>query len=169
MDNKPPPAKKVKTEALNNAMPTDAGVQQPVDTPEDSVKPRAQYRITDLPVPIQADQRWAKKFLPTVILWAGSQEDCWNFPDATLLRHIQVIFNATYPELDLMVVQNGVVFSLVSPFSSSTCIKKFTSINRLFNGFQNGEATSAQQQSHLLLTSWWQTKNATCRSLQNFF
>jgi hypothetical protein len=114
----PPAAKKTKTESVTHSVnaPTQ---QQPdqlrVDTPQQSVKPRAQYRNTDLPAPVQADQRWTKKFLPTMLLWAGSQEEqLWNMLDAMLLEHIQLVFNAVYPELSLTVVQNGVVFSLVS-------------------------------------------------------
>lgn len=92
------------------------GVQ--FDTPAGSVKPRAQYRTTDLPAPVQADQRWAKKFCPTVILWMGSLEDdlVWTITDVKLLERIQIIFDVVYPELSLKVAQNGVIFSLASFF-----------------------------------------------------
>ncbi|KAG1729340.1 uncharacterized protein EDB91DRAFT_1085780 [Suillus paluster] len=80
-----------------------------------SAKPKeqqSQYQNTDLPEKVQADHCWAKKFLPTMMLWAGSQESLWSIPDATLLMHIQIIFQAVYPELNLTIVQNSVVFSL---------------------------------------------------------
>ncbi|KAG1829836.1 hypothetical protein EV424DRAFT_392168 [Suillus variegatus] len=83
-----------------------------VDTPHDNLKPRSQYRNTDLPEQVQTDHRWAKKFLPTMMLWAGSQESLWSIPDETLLTHIQIAFHAVYPELNLVIVQNGAVFSL---------------------------------------------------------
>ncbi|KAG1908780.1 uncharacterized protein F5891DRAFT_937724, partial [Suillus fuscotomentosus] len=71
-------------------------------------KPRAQYRNTDLPEQVQTDHRWAKKFLPTMMLWAGSQESLWSIPDETLLTHIQIAFQAVYLELNLVIVQNDV-------------------------------------------------------------
>ncbi|KAG1883956.1 hypothetical protein F4604DRAFT_1575107, partial [Suillus subluteus] len=71
-----------------------------------------QYRNTDLPEQVQADHRWAKKFLLTMTLWAGSQESLWSIPDATLLTHIQIAFKAVYPEMNLTIVLNGVIFSL---------------------------------------------------------
>ncbi|KIK35057.1 hypothetical protein CY34DRAFT_44400, partial [Suillus luteus UH-Slu-Lm8-n1] len=79
-----------------------------------SVKPQAQYQNTDLPVPVQGDQRWTKKFLPTVLLWMGSLENdlVWTIVDANLLKQIQVVFNVVYLELSIQLAQNGVVFSL---------------------------------------------------------
>ncbi|KAG2054281.1 hypothetical protein BDR06DRAFT_1007953 [Suillus hirtellus] len=41
-----------------------------------------------------------------------SQESLWSIPDETLLTHIQIAFQAVYPELNLVIVQNGAVFSL---------------------------------------------------------
>lgn len=115
-----PAPKRVKTTAPISAPPVQA--QQPAvqfDTPAKSVKPRAQYRNTDLPVPVQGDQRWTKKFLPTVLLWMGSLENdlVWTIADANLLEQIQVVFNVVYPELSIQLAQNGVVFSLVCSFS----------------------------------------------------
>ncbi|KAG1896793.1 uncharacterized protein F5891DRAFT_1192689 [Suillus fuscotomentosus] len=40
------------------------------------------------------------------------QESLWSIPDETLLTHIQIAFQAVYPELNLVIVQNGAVFSL---------------------------------------------------------
>ncbi|KAG1728144.1 uncharacterized protein EDB91DRAFT_1253568 [Suillus paluster] len=115
VDMDTPAPKRVKTTAPINATPAQA--QQPVvqcDTPAKSVKPWAQYRNTNLPAPVQGDQHWTKKFLPTVLLWMGSLEDdlVWTITDANLLKHIQVMFNAVYLELSIQLVQNGVVFSL---------------------------------------------------------
>ncbi|KAG1728221.1 hypothetical protein EDB19DRAFT_2042616 [Suillus lakei] len=47
-----------------------------------------------------------------MILWAGSQESLWSIPDATLLTHVQIIFQAIYPDVNLTIVLNGAVFSL---------------------------------------------------------
>ncbi|KAG1882349.1 hypothetical protein F4604DRAFT_1921498 [Suillus subluteus] len=115
-DVKPSATKKVKVESSStsvNAAPAPKEQQSVnVDTPHDKLKPRAQYRGTDLPEQVQADNRWAKKFLPTMILWAGSQECLWSIPDATLLTHVQIVFQAIYPDVNLTIVLNGAVFSL---------------------------------------------------------
>src|SRR5258708_7604056 len=116
-------AKRVRTEPT--AVPTSttpAQAQQPgaqLNMPAKLVKPQVQYQNTDLPVPVQGDQCWAKKYLPTILLWMGSLEEdhVWTIADAKLLKHIQVAFEAMYPELSIQVVQNGVVFSLVYFFS----------------------------------------------------
>ncbi|KAG1720917.1 uncharacterized protein EDB91DRAFT_1088646 [Suillus paluster] len=115
VDMDTPAPKRVKTTAPINATPAQA--QQPVvqcNMPAKSVKPWVQYRNTNLPAPVQGDQRWTKKFLPTVLLWMGSLEDdlVWTIADANLLKHIQVVFDAVYLELSIQLVQNGVVFSL---------------------------------------------------------
>ncbi|KAG2335667.1 hypothetical protein BDR05DRAFT_1003682 [Suillus weaverae] len=114
VDTNTPAAKRVKTEPITapiSATPAQAQPEVQFDTPAKSVKPRAQYRTTDLPAPVQADQRWAKKFCPTVILWMGSLEDdlVWTITDVKLLEHVQIIFDAVYPELSLKVAQNGTV------------------------------------------------------------
>lgn len=127
-DVKPALTKKAKLESLKvsmslrdtSAKPKEQSVN--VDTPHDNLKPRSQYRNTDLPEQVQTDHRWAKKFLPTMMLWAGSQESLWSIPDETLLTHIQIAFHAVYPELNLVIVQNGAVFSLVG-FSPAICLQ----------------------------------------------
>jgi len=48
-----------------------------------------------------------------MMLWAGGQENVWNIPDAILLPHIQMVFDAVYPELNLTVIQGGAIFLLV--------------------------------------------------------
>jgi len=97
----------------HDATPAQALQSVQADTPQDLLKPRAQYRHTDLPAQVQMDHRWAKKFLPTMMLWAGGQENVWNIPDAILLPHIQMVFDAVYLELNLTVIQGGAIFSLV--------------------------------------------------------
>ncbi|KAG2029391.1 hypothetical protein BDR03DRAFT_987785 [Suillus americanus] len=114
-DVKPALTKKAKVLSTSlGATPAKPKEQQSlnVDMPHNNLKPRAQYQNTDLPDQVQVDHCWAKKFLPTMMLWAGSQESLWSIPDATLLTHIQIVFQAVYPELNLAIVQNGAVFSL---------------------------------------------------------
>ncbi|KAG1717744.1 hypothetical protein EDB19DRAFT_1839290 [Suillus lakei] len=47
-------------------------------------------------------------------LWAGSQETLWSIQDVTLLTHIQIIFQAIYPDMNLAIVLNGAIFLLLS-------------------------------------------------------
>ncbi|KAG1807399.1 hypothetical protein EV424DRAFT_1329537 [Suillus variegatus] len=78
------------------------------------MKARGAYRTVDLPAAMQADQRWTKKYLPTIMLWAGSYEDIWVIPDDVLLHHAQLIFDAVYKDLNIVLVHNGVVHSLTA-------------------------------------------------------
>ncbi|KAG1753703.1 uncharacterized protein EDB91DRAFT_1242676 [Suillus paluster] len=116
---KPALTKKAKVESVKFSTSLGATSAKPkeqqsvkVDTPHDNLKPQLQYQNTNLPEQVQADHHWAKKFFLTMMLWASSQESLWSIPDATLLTHIQIIFQAVYLELNLTIVQNGVVFSL---------------------------------------------------------
>ncbi|KAG2355567.1 hypothetical protein BDR07DRAFT_1381434 [Suillus spraguei] len=70
------------------------------------------YRTTDLPAVMQVDQRWVKKIIPTIMLWAGSYEDIWSIPDEVLLHHAQLVFNVVYNDLDIVIVHGGVIHSL---------------------------------------------------------
>ncbi|KAG0701184.1 hypothetical protein DFH29DRAFT_806650 [Suillus ampliporus] len=78
------------------------------------MKPRSAYHNIDLPATMQVNQRWTKKYLPTVMLWAGSYEDLWTIPDEVLLLHAQLIFNVVYKELKINLVHGGVVHSLTA-------------------------------------------------------
>ncbi|OJA17975.1 hypothetical protein AZE42_08949, partial [Rhizopogon vesiculosus] len=107
---KAPPCKRVKVEPT--AIPATRH-QEKMDTTPDRLKSRGNYRNTDLPAAVQADQRWAKRFLPTVMLWAGNYEDVWSIPDDVLHFHVQLTFDAVYPELAITAVHGGVLHSLV--------------------------------------------------------
>jgi hypothetical protein len=114
-DSKPPAPKKIKVGAsAARARATPAVKRQlNVDTVLENMKPRSAYRNVDLPATLQVDQRWAKKYLPTIMLWAGSYEDLWTIPDDVLLLHAQLIFNAVYKELNITIAHGGVIHSLV--------------------------------------------------------
>ncbi|KAG2112035.1 uncharacterized protein F5147DRAFT_792726, partial [Suillus discolor] len=117
-DSKPPALKKAKIESsLIHARNTPAIERLlNVDTAPDRMKPRSAYRNVDLPAMMQVDQRWTKKYLPTVMLWAGSYEDIWTIPDDVLLLHAQLILNVVYKELNITIVHGGVIHSLRSDF-----------------------------------------------------
>ncbi|KAG1903739.1 uncharacterized protein F5891DRAFT_977309 [Suillus fuscotomentosus] len=59
----------------------------------------------------------AKKFLPTLYLWAGSQNDLWQFLDAPLVKALQSIYDVVYSEesdLDYKVTAQGSVFGVAT-------------------------------------------------------
>ncbi|KAG0699125.1 hypothetical protein DFH29DRAFT_877529 [Suillus ampliporus] len=87
--------------------------QPNMDTVPEQMKPHSAYCNVDLPATMQVNQCWTKKYLPTVMLWAGSYEDIWTIPDEVLLLHAQLIFNVVYKELKITLVHGGVVHSLV--------------------------------------------------------
>jgi hypothetical protein len=130
------------------------------DTKPEQMKKRGAYRNSDLPAAVQADQRWTKKFLPTIMLWAGNYDDIWSIPDDVLLRHVQLIFDVVYKEFKITAVPNGVMHSLVSPpFHHLTTITTTGFISRRHNAFRNGAVILARRQ----LSSYW----TSCRETRN--
>ncbi|KAG1747267.1 uncharacterized protein EDB91DRAFT_1079861 [Suillus paluster] len=115
-DSKSPAPKKIKVgapTACAHGTPT-IKRQLNVDTVPENMKPCSAYCNVDLPATMQVDQRWAKKYLPTAMLWAGSYEDLWTIPDDILLLHAQLIFNAVYKELNITIVHGSVIHSLTA-------------------------------------------------------
>ncbi|KAG1725442.1 hypothetical protein EDB19DRAFT_1947213 [Suillus lakei] len=90
-----------------------------VDTAPEHMKSCGVYHMADLPPVMQADQRWAKTFLPTIMMWAGSYKDIWSIPDDVLLHHVQLIFNVVYHELKIVVVHGGVTAQHISEWRSN--------------------------------------------------
>ncbi|KAG1749251.1 hypothetical protein EDB19DRAFT_1629864 [Suillus lakei] len=78
------------------------------------MKPNSSYRNVDLPATMQVDQCWTKQYLPTIMLWAGNYQEIWNIPDEVLLLHAQLIFDAVYKELNINIIQGGVIHSLIA-------------------------------------------------------
>ncbi|KAG1726101.1 hypothetical protein EDB19DRAFT_1643704 [Suillus lakei] len=78
------------------------------------MKSHGAYRTSDLPPAMQADQRWTKKFIPTIMMWAGSYDDIWSIPDDVLLHHVQLVFDVVYPELKIVIVHGGVIHLLTA-------------------------------------------------------
>ncbi|KAG1728599.1 uncharacterized protein EDB91DRAFT_1086013 [Suillus paluster] len=58
------------------------------------------------------DNKWAREFLPTVILWLGTQDKLWAVSDPNLLHACQEIFKVVYPNIWYQVVMSGSVFSV---------------------------------------------------------
>ncbi|KAG1745477.1 uncharacterized protein EDB91DRAFT_151167 [Suillus paluster] len=78
------------------------------------MKTRGAYCTVDLPAAMQADQRWTKKYLPMIMLWAGSYENVWVIPDEVLLHHAQLVFNAVYKDLNIDLAHGSMVHSLTA-------------------------------------------------------
>ncbi|KAG1744439.1 hypothetical protein EDB19DRAFT_1961698 [Suillus lakei] len=118
-DNKPPAAKKVKIEfsgtmRVHGDQAPAQKCRQNVDTAPEHMKSRGAYRTSDLPPAMQADQRWTKKFIPTIMMWAGSYDDIWSIPDDVLLHHVQLVFDVVYPELKIVIVHGSVIHLLTA-------------------------------------------------------
>ncbi|KAG1904328.1 uncharacterized protein F5891DRAFT_977190 [Suillus fuscotomentosus] len=110
-----PPAKKVKIEEDIDASTAQLTLTAPPGYwIEKQYKTRSSYRNYHLPPHCQ-DQRWPKQFLPTLYLWAGSQNDLWQFLDAPLVEALQSIYDVVYSEesdLDYKVTAQGSVFGV---------------------------------------------------------
>ncbi|KAH7911268.1 hypothetical protein BJ138DRAFT_945507 [Hygrophoropsis aurantiaca] len=81
-------------------------------TPADRRPPRTNPRNQDLPVSA-SDPRWLQGFMNTVILWAGSQRG-WKIPKSTLVKVLQKIFDAVFPEINYKVTLKGPVLKLAT-------------------------------------------------------
>ncbi|KAG1876644.1 hypothetical protein DFJ58DRAFT_182878 [Suillus subalutaceus] len=77
-------------------------------------KARSTYLNTDLPPGCHKDGKWARKFLPTIFLWLGAQDELWTITDAKLLHACQEIFKVVYPNIRYKVVTSGSVFDVVT-------------------------------------------------------
>ncbi|KAG1806709.1 uncharacterized protein HD556DRAFT_1303115 [Suillus plorans] len=108
-----PPAKKVKTEEVADDDMKPVLVPLPGHWIEKRYKSRSTYRNSDLPPQCQ-DQRWPKHFLSTLYLWAGSQNDLWQFADTSLVEALQCIFDVIYPDLQYKVTAQGSVFGVAT-------------------------------------------------------
>ncbi|KAG2360045.1 hypothetical protein BDR07DRAFT_1378253 [Suillus spraguei] len=95
--------KKEKKQRLTTSAPA-KNRRQNVDTAPEHMKSRGAYRTSDLPPAMQADQRWTKKFIPTIMI----------IPDDVLLHHVQLVFDVVYPELKIVIVHGGVIHLLTA-------------------------------------------------------
>ncbi|KAG1874756.1 hypothetical protein DFJ58DRAFT_836469 [Suillus subalutaceus] len=101
-------------QATVNSKPLAHKKAKNVATTLDNIKTHGAYRTVDLPAAMQVDQHWAKNFIPTIMLWARSYEDIWSIPDEVLLHHTQLVFNAVYSDLNIVIVHGGVIHSLTA-------------------------------------------------------
>ncbi|KAG1729897.1 hypothetical protein EDB19DRAFT_1913139 [Suillus lakei] len=116
-----PPAKKVKTEegADDDTKPVLVSLPGGYWI-EKQYKSHSTYQNSDLPLQCQ-DQWWPKHFLTTLYLWAGSQDDLWQFTDISLVEALQCIFNVMYPDLKYKVTAQGSVFGVATQHLAEWC------------------------------------------------
>jgi len=64
------------------------------------------------------DGTWRRNFIPTVLLWAGSQPHFWSIDSTDLLDALQAIFEAVYPGVKHTIQPKGPIMGVVSPYTS---------------------------------------------------
>jgi hypothetical protein len=92
------------------------------------IKPAAgngQWRNTDLPPILTENGLWHRQFIPTVLLWAGSQSSFWTIKAADLLCAVQAIFNMMYPKVKYNIQPRGPIMGMVSVICIHTFIHSF--------------------------------------------
>jgi len=116
----PNPPKKVKSKTTVTstlAWPESTGTSGMLDADFVS-RPKmggSQWRNTDLPPMMVEDSSWRRRFIPTVLLWAGSQPDFWSIEPADLLGALQAIFQVLYPGVNHIIQPKGPIMGVVSP------------------------------------------------------
>lgn len=114
----PHPAKKVKSEPASKTSTAATVPAVPESMLADmAIKPAAgsgQWRNTDLPPILTENGSWRRHFVPTVLLWAGSQSNFWTIEAADLLCAVQAIFNAMYPGVKYNIQPRGPIMGVVS-------------------------------------------------------
>ncbi|KAG1844308.1 hypothetical protein C8R48DRAFT_780371 [Suillus tomentosus] len=109
-----PRAKKIKSETASQPSitltPTQAVPAMSESMLADmATKPRTgnQWRNTDLPLIMLENGAWRRQFIPTVLLWAGSQPNFWTIEAPDLLCALQAIFTTMYPGVEHKVQLKG--------------------------------------------------------------
>ncbi|KAG2029775.1 hypothetical protein BDR03DRAFT_987531 [Suillus americanus] len=115
------------------------------------IKPPAPKKPPAQPPAMQADQHWAKTFLPTIMMWAGTYEDIWSIPDDVLLHHVQLVFNVVYHELKIVVVHGGVTAQCISEWRSNF---GSTAIVIIVNFLARNTDCNSSELASSLLASW---------------
>ncbi|KAI5981798.1 hypothetical protein EDC04DRAFT_2617152 [Pisolithus marmoratus] len=57
----------------------------------------SQFTNSDLPLLFLKGRKWAKNFLPTLLLWVGDQPDVWSIPKDDLVHASREIIKVIYP------------------------------------------------------------------------
>ncbi|KIO09198.1 hypothetical protein M404DRAFT_22387 [Pisolithus tinctorius Marx 270] len=67
-----------------------------------TVPAQVHFNNSDLPSDLHKDQKWKREVIPTLILWAGNQEDAFNITKQDICRALQEIMPVIYPILKNM-------------------------------------------------------------------
>ncbi|KAI5995265.1 hypothetical protein F5J12DRAFT_961655 [Pisolithus orientalis] len=64
-----------------------------------TIPAQVRFNNSDLPSDLHKDQKWKREVIPTLILWAGNQEDAFNIAKQDICRALQEIMPVVYPIL----------------------------------------------------------------------
>ncbi|KAI6013717.1 hypothetical protein BKA83DRAFT_4500097 [Pisolithus microcarpus] len=65
----------------------------------DAISVQACFNSADLPLGLHKDQKWRREVIPTLILWAGNQDDAFNITKQDICHALQEIISVVYPTL----------------------------------------------------------------------
>ncbi|KAI6104544.1 hypothetical protein EDD16DRAFT_1750002 [Pisolithus croceorrhizus] len=98
--------KKIKTEAsesLSTLTTTSASkvsrVASDSSNQMDAASAQARFNSADLPSGLHKDQKWRREVVPTLILWAGNQDDAFNITKQDICHALREIISVVYPTL----------------------------------------------------------------------
>ncbi|KAI6128904.1 hypothetical protein EDD16DRAFT_1516004 [Pisolithus croceorrhizus] len=98
--------KKIKTEAsesLSTLTTTSASkvsrVASDSSNQMDAASAQAHFNSADLPSGLHKDQKWRREVVPTLILWAGNQDDAFNITKQDICHALREIISVVYPTL----------------------------------------------------------------------
>jgi len=60
---------------------------------------QGRFNNGDLPSNLHKDQKWRKEVIPTLVLWAGNQDDAFNITKQDICNALQEIVPVVYPFL----------------------------------------------------------------------
>ncbi|KAI5996524.1 hypothetical protein F5J12DRAFT_785469 [Pisolithus orientalis] len=67
-----------------------------------TIPAQVRFNNSDLPSDLHKDQKWKREVIPTLILWAGNQEDAFNIAKQDICGALQEIMPVVYPILKNM-------------------------------------------------------------------
>ena len=88
--------------SLSSNMPFAVGMKSRDDSPSQSLADPAcdDFKSGDsIPSNLHRDQNWRKEVIPTLILWAGNQDDPFNISKQDICEVLQKIMLFVYPML----------------------------------------------------------------------
>ncbi|KAI6017645.1 hypothetical protein PISMIDRAFT_123290, partial [Pisolithus microcarpus 441] len=83
----------------------------------------SRFTNSDLPPLFLKGRKWAKTYLPTLLLWLGDQPNVWSVPEGDLVHALTEIAKVVYPTFTTLddIRPNMPVFSIVHTDVEQTC------------------------------------------------